>query len=127
MTSLGPENFPHRYRPRQRRQTSQLRQNGQGGPQATLTPKAETVRLSVTLPAAVKTALDRYAELFASTYGEPVDATALIPHMLATFMDRDRAFRKTQAASGRYERGIAATSAAISNTNDTAGEGSPSR
>ena len=37
MTSLGPENFPHRYRPRQRRQTSQLRQNGQGGPQATLT------------------------------------------------------------------------------------------
>ena len=39
MTSLGPENFPHRYRPRQRRQTSQPRQNGQGGPQATLTVK----------------------------------------------------------------------------------------
>ena len=90
-------------------------------------PKAETVRLTVTLPAAVKADLDRYAELYASTYGEPVDAAALVPHMLATFMDRDRAFRRVQAASGRGGRGSAATSAAISRTSDTAGEDSPSR
>lgn len=90
-------------------------------------PKAETVRLTVTLPAAVKADLDRYAELYAATYGEPVDAAALVPHMLATFMDRDRAFRRAQAASGSKDRGSAAISAEICSTSDTAGEGSPSR
>lgn len=90
-------------------------------------PKAETVRLTVVLPAAVKADLDCYAKLYASTYGEQVDAAALLPHMLATFMDRDRAFRRAQAASGSRERGSSATSAAISSTSDTAGDGSPSR
>lgn len=93
-------------------------------------PKAETIRVTVTLPVAVKTALDRYAELYAATYGEPVDAVALVPHMLATFMDRDRAFRKAAQTGGsaRTERkGSLATSAAISSTSDTAGDGSPSR
>ena len=90
-------------------------------------PKAETVRLTVTLPAAVKADLDRYAELYASTYGEPVDAAVLVPHMLATFMDRDRAFRRAQAALGKDRRGYAATSAAISRTSDTAGVDSLSR
>lgn len=93
-------------------------------------PKAETVRVTVTLPAAVKADLDRYAELYAAAYGEPVDAVALVPHMLATFMERDRAFRKAAQASGsaRTERkGSLATSVAISRTSDTAGDESPSR
>lgn len=90
-------------------------------------PKAEIVRLSVTLPAAVKADLDRYAELYASAYGESVDALALVPHMLATFMERDRVFRRSQTAPATVGGGSAATSAAISNTSDTAGEDWPSR
>ncbi len=57
-------------------------------------PRTELVRLTVALPAAVKTDLDRYAELYGAAYGEAVDAAALVPHMLAAFMERDRAFRK---------------------------------
>lgn len=90
-------------------------------------PKADTVRLTLTLPAAVKVDLNRNAELYASTYGEAVDTAALVPHMLATFMERDRAFRRAQAASGKDGRGSAAISEAISRTSDTAGEDSSSR
>lgn len=93
-------------------------------------PKTEVVRLTVTLPAQAKADLDRYAELYAAAYGEPVDAVALVPHMLATFMERDRAFkRQAQAASSGGKDGSAslATSAATSSTSDTAGEGSSSR
>ena len=93
-------------------------------------PKAKTVRLTVTLSAAVKTDLDRYAELYAAAYGEPVDSAVLVPHILSTFMERDRAFRKAAqagASGGRARSGSLATSAAISSTSDTAGEGSSSR
>lgn len=59
-------------------------------------PKTEVVRLTIALPAKVKADLDRYAELYASAYGEPVDAAALAPHMLSAFMERDRAFRRAR-------------------------------
>lgn len=93
-------------------------------------PRAEVVRLTVTLPAAVKADLDRYAELYAAAYGEPIDAAALVPHMLATFMERDRGFRRAVQALGSAStdrKGSLATSAASSSTSDTAGEASPSR
>lgn len=61
-------------------------------------PRTESVRLTVSLPAAVKADLDRYAEVYVATYGEQIDAASLVPHMLAAFMDRDRAFRKGRAA-----------------------------
>jgi hypothetical protein len=57
-------------------------------------PKVDTVRLTVTLPVGLKADLDRYAELHAQTWGEPVEAVALIPHMLAVFLARDRGFKK---------------------------------
>jgi hypothetical protein len=57
-------------------------------------PKTETVKLTFTCPASLKEDLERYAELHAQTYGEPVDAVTLIPHMLEAFMARDRGFRK---------------------------------
>ncbi|KJS06157.1 DUF2274 domain-containing protein [uncultured Halopseudomonas sp.] len=57
-------------------------------------PKTETVKLTFTCPASLKEELERYAELHAQTYGEPVDAVTLIPHMLEAFMARDRGFRK---------------------------------
>ncbi|MEH6688324.1 MAG: DUF2274 domain-containing protein [Halopseudomonas sabulinigri] len=57
-------------------------------------PKNETVKLTFTCRTALKDDLERYAELHAQTYGEPVDAVTLIPHMLEAFMARDRVFRK---------------------------------
>lgn len=60
-------------------------------------PKATTVRLTVTLPTGIKAMLDRYATQHSQMYGEPVDAASLIPHMLESFMDRDRAFKSIRS------------------------------
>jgi hypothetical protein len=57
-------------------------------------PKTETVKLTIALTAALKSDLERYAALHAQTYGEPVDVATLIPHMLETFMVRDRGFKR---------------------------------
>lgn len=57
-------------------------------------PKTETVKLTFACPASLKADLDRYAALHAQTYGEALDATTLIPHMLEVFMGGDREFRK---------------------------------
>ena len=56
-------------------------------------PKTETVKVTVVLSAALKTDLDRYAALHAQTWGEAVDIATLIPHVLATFIARDRRFQ----------------------------------
>ena len=53
-------------------------------------PRTDIVRLTVAMPATVKADLDSYAALYRATYDEVVDAAALVPHMLATFMERDR-------------------------------------
>jgi len=57
-------------------------------------PKTQTVKLTFTCPASLKTNLDRYAALHAQTYGETVNAVTLIPHMLEAFIAGDRGFRK---------------------------------
>ena len=59
-------------------------------------PKTEVVRLTVAVSAKVRADLDRYAELYSATYGEPADAATLVPYMLAAFMDRDRGFRRAR-------------------------------
>ncbi len=91
-------------------------------------PRSEVMRLTVVLPAAVKADLDRYAELFGAAYGESVDAAALVPHMVAAFMDRDRAFKKArQAGEARPDlmtSSSASISAAISSTSEAAGDSS---
>lgn len=61
-------------------------------------PKSESVKLTFACPVSLKADLDRYAALHAQTYGEPVDALALIPHMLEAFIARDRGFRKGTTA-----------------------------
>ena len=60
-------------------------------------PKIESVKLTFSCPSDLKTELDRYAALHAQTYGEATDTLALIPHMLAAFMARDRGFRRGNA------------------------------
>lgn len=57
-------------------------------------PKTESIKLTFACPASLKAGLDRYAALHAQTYGEAVDATTLIPHMLEAFMARDRGFKR---------------------------------
>ena len=57
-------------------------------------PKVESVKLAFACPVSLKADLDRYAALHAQVYGEAVDATTLIPHMLEAFMAADRGFRK---------------------------------
>lgn len=56
-------------------------------------PRTETVKLTITLSIELKASLDRYADLHAQAWSEPVDALALVPHMLAAFMERDRGFK----------------------------------
>ncbi len=60
-------------------------------------PKIETVKVAVALTTALKADLERYAALHTQTYGEPIDAATLIPHMLEAFMARDRGFRKADS------------------------------
>ena len=57
-------------------------------------PKTESTKLTFACPAMLKADLDRYAAMHAQTYGEAVDATTLIPHMLEVFMAGDRGFRR---------------------------------
>ncbi|KUY53905.1 DUF2274 domain-containing protein [Burkholderia sp. RF2-non_BP3] len=57
-------------------------------------PKTESIKLTFACPASLKADLDRYAALHGQTYGEPVDAMMLIPHMLEAFMAGDRGFRR---------------------------------
>ena len=59
-------------------------------------PKIETVKVTIALTTALKGELERYAALHAQTYGEPVDAATLIPHMLEAFMARDRGFKRAE-------------------------------
>ncbi|GER09540.1 DUF2274 domain-containing protein [Variovorax boronicumulans] len=60
-------------------------------------PKAEVVKLTISVSAELKTTLDRYAELHSREYEQAVDAVALIPHMLHAFMARDREFKRVVA------------------------------
>lgn len=62
-------------------------------------PKTESTKLTFACPASLKTDLDHYAALHAQTYGEAVDATTLIPHMLEAFMAGDRGFKRTSATT----------------------------
>jgi len=61
-------------------------------------PKTESIKLTFACPATLKADLDRYAALHAQTYGEAVDATTLIPHMLEAFITGDRGFKKGMTA-----------------------------
>lgn len=56
-------------------------------------PRTETIKLTITLSIELKASFDRYADLHAQAWSEPVDALALVPHMLAAFMERDRCFK----------------------------------
>ena len=83
------------------------------------------VKLTIELPAAIHRDLLAYAEVYGETYGNAVGAAALAPHMLASFMEGDRGFRRVrQEPASRSCAGGASTlmSSAISTTSETAAE-----
>lgn len=55
-------------------------------------PRADVVKLTITIPAELKLQLDVYAEVHSRLHG-PVEAVGLIPHMLSAFIARDRGFK----------------------------------
>lgn len=61
-------------------------------------PRAESVKLTITVPVELKAQLDAYAEVHSRLHG-PVDAMGLIPHMLGAFIARDRGFRTLSSKS----------------------------
>lgn len=92
-------------------------------------PKSETVRLAIMLSSEIKTELDRYAEAYNAEHGSTADAAALIPHMLSTFMARDRAFQRARYerdSTSRVAASPASMRAAISSSIVTSGEGAAS-
>lgn len=62
-------------------------------------PRSDAVKLTVTLSTELKAQLDAYAEVHGRVHQVPVDAVALIPHMLAAFVARDRGFRALSSKS----------------------------
>ncbi|MGS1108162.1 DUF2274 domain-containing protein [Achromobacter anxifer] len=66
-------------------------------------PKTENVKLTFACSAALKAELDQYAKLYTLAYGESVDAIALIPHMLESFMLGDRQYRKGKQEQARQK------------------------
>ncbi|NMM09160.1 MAG: DUF2274 domain-containing protein [Polaromonas sp.] len=73
-------------------------------------PKVANVKVTIALTTTLKADLERYAALHAQTYGEPIDATTLIPHMLEAFMARDRGFKRAArprtVATQRNEKAV---------------------
>jgi hypothetical protein len=59
-------------------------------------PNTENIKITISLPATLKSQLDRYAELHSRTWEQKVDAAALVPHILAQFLSNDRAFRQAE-------------------------------
>jgi hypothetical protein len=62
-------------------------------------PNPEKVKILVQLSVELKTSLDQYAQLHSQLGGRQVDAATLIPHMLQSFIDRDRGFRSMRRSS----------------------------
>ncbi|OGB57258.1 MAG: hypothetical protein A2503_03965 [Burkholderiales bacterium RIFOXYD12_FULL_59_19] len=69
-------------------------------------PRTEFVKLAIAVPVDVKASLDRYADLHSQLHGEKVDATALIPHMLAAFIERDRGFKSLTSKNLKPNRPV---------------------
>jgi len=56
-------------------------------------PNPEKVRILIQISVELKASLDQYADVHSQLGRRKVDAVTLIPHMLQSFIDRDRGFR----------------------------------
>ena len=66
-------------------------------------PKAGMTRVTISLPDPLKEELDLYAAEHSRIY-EPVEAAALIPHMLESFLRSDRGWRSRKAKAGKPQQ-----------------------
>lgn len=57
-------------------------------------PDTANHKLTVVLSASVKVELDRYAEVYSTTYGRHVEPADLIPFIVSTFIARDRQYKR---------------------------------
>lgn len=55
-------------------------------------PDREPIKLAITLNPDLKRLIDDYAAVYEATYGQAESAATLIPAMLASFLESDRAF-----------------------------------
>lgn len=65
-------------------------------------PKFGTTRMTITLPEPLKDEIESYAAEYGRLYA-PVEAAALIPHMLESFLRSDRGWRSRRAKAARRE------------------------
>lgn len=68
-------------------------------------PKTEPVKVTISLPVRLRNDLDQYAALHSQTHGENVDAAAIIPYMLESFVMRDRAFQRARRKTNKTMQG----------------------
>jgi hypothetical protein len=64
-------------------------------------PKTEIVKVTVAVSVRLKADLDHYATLHSEVHGEAVDAAAIIPHMLESFVAKDRAYQRMRKRDSR--------------------------
>ena len=69
-------------------------------------PDRTPIKLAVAIPPELKAALDDYAVVYRSTYGQEESIGDLIPAMLVQFLAGDRGFAKAREAlkAGRDDR-----------------------
>lgn len=61
-------------------------------------PDRTPVKLTILVPPELNEALNDYAALYEEAYGASEPVAALVPAMLATFLDGDRAFARARQA-----------------------------
>ena len=64
-------------------------------------PNQEATKVTIALSAALREELEDYARVHAQTFGQTVDVSSLVPHMLAAFMARDRGFQRLRSPGSR--------------------------
>lgn len=63
-------------------------------------PDRTPVKITIAVSPDLHQALADYAELYRETYGEPEPVQDLIPAMLATFLEGDKAFARRRRGQG---------------------------
>lgn len=67
-------------------------------------PDRTPVKITIAIPPALNQSLADYAALYARSYGSEESVAELIPAMLGSFLEGDKAFiRWRREASGRHE------------------------
>ena len=66
-------------------------------------PDRTPVKLTITIPPDLSNSLREYADVYRATYGEAESVGELVPFMLATFLNSDRAFANARKGGVHLE------------------------